>query len=191
MSQADLPARTNGPAGLDQLLSRPLTEADLDRATAGLALPLEERSRSRTSLLAVRAGGEILAVLATDAAKVVPPSAVHRVPHRTNAVFRGLANHDGELLLCMSIEAALGLPVADASAHRASVVVELGRERWAFGVEGVIGVTDVDATRMRQPPMTVSAAKSGCVRSLARIAEGEAIVLDVHSLCSVFRGATG
>ena len=191
MSQAGLPARIDGPAGLDQLLSRPLSEADLDRATAGLALPLEERSRSRTSLLAVRAGGEILAVHATEAAKVVPPSAVHRVPHRTNPVFRGLANHEGELLLCMSIEAALGLPVADVSAHRAFVVVELGRERWAFGVEGVIGVTDVDADRMRQPPMTVTAAKSGCVRSLARIAEGEAIVLDVHSLCSVFRGATG
>lgn len=191
MSDADLPVRLDGPAGLDQLLARPLSEADLDRATAGLALPLEERSRSRTSLLAVRAGGEILAVHATEAAKVVAPSSVHRVPHRSNAVFRGLANHDGELLLCMSIEAALGLPVAEVSAHRAFVVVELGRERWAFGVEGVIGVTDVDAERMRQPPMTVTAAKSGCVRSLAKIAEGEAIVLDVHSLCSVFRGATG
>ena len=191
MSQAGLPARAGGSSGLDQLLSRPLTDADLDRATAGLALPLEERSRSRTSLLAVRAGGEILAVLATEAAKVVAPSAVHRVPHRSNAVFRGIVNHDGELLLCMSIEAALGLAVPDAGAHRAFVVVELGRERWAFGVDGVIGVTDVDAGGLRQPPMTVTAAKSGCVRSLARIAEGEAVVLDVHSLCSVFRGATG
>ena len=100
MSQSNLPARTDGPAGLDQLLARPLTDADLDRATAGLALPLEERSRSRTSLLAVRAGGEILAVLATEAAKVVSPSAVHRVPHRTNAVFRGLANHTSEVRGC-------------------------------------------------------------------------------------------
>lgn len=75
-------------AGLEQLLTRPLTESDLDRATAALAAPLDERSRSRISLLAMRAGGEILAILAGEAAKVVPAGTIHRVPHRSNQIFQ-------------------------------------------------------------------------------------------------------
>ena len=177
-------------AGLDQLLARPLTEADLDRATAALAAPLEERSRARVSLLTVRAGGEVLAIAAREAAKVVPPAPVHRVPHRSNSIFRGIANHDGELLLCMSIEHALGLPAPAKREGGALVVAELGRERWAFQVDTVFGVNDVDEGNLRAPPMTLSAAKSGCARALARIDEGEALVLDVPSLFSVFRGAT-
>ena len=189
-------AGTGTGKGLDALLARPLSEADLDRATASLAAPLEERAHARTSLLAVRAGAEILAVRATETARVVPVSRVHRVPHRSNAVFRGIANHEGELLLCMSVEAALGLAprpdAGDSPAQPAAlVVVEHGRERWAFGVDAVIGVTDVAEGDMRAPPMTVSAARSGCVRALARIAEGEACVLDVAALAGIFRGATG
>ena len=178
-------------AGLDELLARPLSEADLDRATAALAAPLEEHSAERLSLLAVRAGGELLALPAREAARVAPPLPVHRVPHRTNEVFRGIANHDGELLLCMSIEAALGLPAPARREGGALVVAEHGRERWAFAVDRVIGVVDVDGRTLRAPPMTVSGAKSGCVRALVRLEEGEAAVLDAAGLCAVFRGAAG
>ena len=151
-----VPAASAG-TGLDQLLARPLGERDIDAATAELAAPLEHRSGSRVSLLAFRAGGEVLALRAEDTAKVVPCSPIHRVPHRGQPVFRGIANHDGELLLCMSIEAALGLARPGEAAPRAMVVAEAGRERWAFPVDGVIGVTDVDAASLRPPPMTVSA----------------------------------
>ena len=152
-------------AGLEQLLTRPLTESDLDRATAALAAPLDERSRSRISLLAMRAGGEILAILAGEAAKVVPAGTIHRVPHRSNQIFRGLSNHDGELLLCMSIEAALGIPAPAKRERSILVVAEQGRERWAFEVDSIVGVTDVDERSLRAPPMTISAAKTGCARA--------------------------
>lgn len=178
-------------AGLDQLLSRPLLDEDLDRATAVLAAPLAERSRARVSLLAMHAGGEIVAISANETAKVVPGAVIHRVPHRSNDVFRGITNHDGELLLCMCLESALGLPVPAERVRPTLVVAELARERWAFEVDSVIGVTDLDEGTLRAPPVTISSAKNGCARALARITEGEAVVLDVHSLFSIFRGATG
>jgi chemotaxis signal transduction protein len=184
-----VPAQAAG-TGLEQLLARPLADRDVDAATAELAAPLEHRSGSVASLLAFRAGGEILALQAEETAKVVPCSAIHRVPHRGHAVFRGIANHDGELLLCMSIEAALGLAAPADAAPRAMVVAEAGRERWAFPVDSVIGVTDVEAASLRQPPLTVSAARTGCARALFRIAEGEGVLLDVAMLASIFRGAT-
>jgi chemotaxis signal transduction protein len=142
------------------------------------------------SLLAFRAGGEILALQAEEIAKVVFCSVIYRVLHRGYAVFRGIVNHDGELLLCMSIEAALGLAAPADAAPRAMVVAEAGRERWAFPVDSVIGVTDVEAASLRQPPLTVSAARTGCARALFRIAEGEGVLLDVAMLASIFRGAT-
>ena len=180
-----------GETGLDALLARPLSDADLDRATAELAAPIEDRRGLRTSVLAARAGGELVAIAATSATKVIGPTSIHRVPHRSNAVFLGLANHDGELLLCASIEAALGLaPRAEGTAPAAFIVAESGRERWAFGVDGIVGVVDVGEDAMRSPPMTVSAARSGCVRALARLDEGEAIVLEVGALFALLRGAT-
>lgn len=185
-----LPVRT-GELGLDALLSRPLSDADLDRATAELAAPIQDRGGRRASLLTARAGGELVAIDASSASKVIGPATIHRVPHRSNAVFLGLANHDGELLLCASIEAALGLaPRAEGTAPAAFVVAESGRERWAFGVDAIAGVVDVGEGAMRSPPLTVSAARSGCVRALARVDDGEAIVLDVGALFALLRGAT-
>jgi chemotaxis signal transduction protein len=74
--------------------------------------------------------------------------------------------------------------------HCVLVVAEHNRERWAFIVDSVVGVVDVDERAMRAPPMTLSSARSGCARALATIDEGEAVVLDIHSLFSIFRGAT-
>jgi len=187
---AAAPGRTAG-AGLEELLARPLTDAELDRATAALAAPIAGRGGTATSVLVIRAGGELLALPSTETAKVVRTGRVHRVPHRSNDVFLGITNHDGEILLCASLEHALGLTPATAAERPATVVIGVARDRWAFRVDGVLGVADVPASAMREPPMTVSAARNGCVRSLARLPEGEASVLDTRALAALFRGALG
>ena len=177
--------------GIDQLLARPLLEADIDRATAALAAPLEEAARRRVRILAMRAGGEILAIPAREVAKVVPAGRIHRVPHRTGKVFRGIANHDGELLLCVSVEESLGIAAPAERARGVLVVAEQRRERWAFEVDAIVGVTDVDEASLRAPPLTLAAARSGCAASLVRIEEGEAVLLDTHALFAIFRGSLG
>ena len=182
----------SGHDGLEALLARPLAEEDLDRATAELAAPIELRSAERTSLLVVRAGGELLAVRSVDTALVAAPCPVHRVPHRSGAVFRGIANHDGEILLCMALEPALGLPAPTGPRPRAALVVVGGtRDRWAFEVDEVVGVVDVPAGAMRAPPVTVAVARNGCIASLGRVEHGEASVLDAGALAAIFRGAVG
>ncbi|MFM9097124.1 MAG: chemotaxis protein CheW [Phycisphaerales bacterium] len=178
--------------GLEALLARPLADEDLDRATAALAAPIERRSAERTSLLVVRAGGELLAVRSVDTALVAPPGPVHRVPHRRGPVVRGSANLDGEILLGMALEAALGLPAPAGARPRASLVVVGGtRDRWAFEVDEVVGVVDVPASAMRAPPVTVAVARNGCIATLARLEHGEASVLDAGALAAIFRGAVG
>jgi chemotaxis-related protein WspD len=174
---------------LAELMSRPLTDADLERATLDMAAPLDGASHDRFSMLLFACGTELFAVASTDIAKVVPGAPIHRVPHRTNAIFRGVCNRDGELLLCVDLEAALGLRSPPEGSTRVQVVVGALRSRWAFMVDRVIGVVDVSSTSMRQAPLTVGAARSGCVTALATTPEGTASVLDLPRLDSIFRGA--
>jgi hypothetical protein len=55
----------------------------------------------------------------------------------------------------------------------------------------VLGVVDVPAGAMRAPPVTVAVARNGCIATLARLAHGEASVLDAGALAAIFRGAVG
>lgn len=175
--------------GLEDLMARPLSDADIDRATLDMAAPLELASHSRKSMLVFACGSELFAVPARDVAKVVPDSPVHRVPHRSNAIFRGICNRDGELLLCMDLEQALGLAAPAAGCARVQVVVGSVRDRWSFLVDRILGVTEVGESGMSSAPMTVGAARRGCVTTLAQTPDGTASVIELPRLNAIFRGA--
>lgn len=185
-------------AGLRSIFAQPLTPADLDAATAALAAPLEADRGERVSLLVVQCGRERMAFRAEDVARVVAAAPSHRVPHRTNDVFTGIANHEGELLLCIRLERALGLAPADArdggdGAHaresRPLVVIEEARRLWAVEVDRIFGVEDVESVALRDPPLTVSAAHNGCTECLARIGDSDIVVLSAGAIGRVAKGA--
>lgn len=174
---------------LDELLARPLAEADLERATRDMATPLDALAATGYGMLLFVCGEEQLAVRASEVAKVVHETPVHRVPHRTSPIFRGLCNHDGELLLCMNLEQALGMPPHTGEQERLLVVVGTGRHRWAFAVDRIVGVVTVTEQAHRPAPVTVSAARTGCVTHLVDTVEGTAAVLDLARLDPLFLGA--
>ena len=57
--------------------------------------------------------------------------------------------------------------------------------------EALAGVLDVAEGGSREAPVTVTASRNGCVERLVSTDAGEAALLDVHGLASVFRGAVG
>lgn len=175
--------------GMEELMARPLADAELDRATLEMATPLAVRHGERGSVLVMHCGGELLAIRAADIAKVVPDSPLRRVPHRSNKVFLGLCNCDGELLLCVDLEASLGLPPCTSDAPRIRVVIGSGRDKWAFKVDRVVGVVEIDQTALLPAPATVSQARAGCVTHLAQTPEGAASLIDTARLAAVFRGS--
>ncbi|HAS83949.1 MAG TPA: hypothetical protein DCS43_15040, partial [Verrucomicrobia bacterium] len=79
---------------------------------------------------------------------------VHRVPFRSNAVFLGLVNVGGEMLLCASLQHALGLadkadvPPADKVSRWMLVAVWQGA-RWCFPVDQTDGITVCPATAVQ------------------------------------------
>lgn len=181
-------------AGLRSIFAQPLTPAELDAATAALAAPLEADAGERISLLVFECGGERMAIRAEEVARVVATAPMHRVPHRTNDVFAGVANHEGELLLCVRLERALGLSDAAVGAHRAAasrplVVIEEGKRLWAVEVDRIDGVEDVASSALRDPPLTVAASHNGCTECLARIGEADIVVLSGAAVGRVAKGA--
>ena len=107
---------------------------------------------------------------------------VHRVPHRSNDVLRGLVNLRGQLQLCFSLYGLLGVEDSSSKIHfpieatrggggaiglddskRAAVsdrlVVLRDRERsevWAFTADEVHGVEQIPRSDLRSVPSTLS-----------------------------------
>jgi chemotaxis-related protein WspD len=173
-------------ARMRALLDRPLAAADIAESTALVAAPAEVRGGATRSLLMFRSGDETLAIEAAAAHRVVRASVVRRVPHRSNEVFAGIANVGGDLLPVARLGAALGIGSSGAGTH--FIVVGPVSQRWAFGVDEVLGVRRIDDASLLPPPATVRHAADGCTAHLVAL-EAErthASVLDATKLALLF-----
>jgi chemotaxis signal transduction protein len=107
--------------------------------------PVAEAEAESTSVLVFRLGSEWFALPTDVLVEVTPPRPLHRVPHRDGGGLAGIVNIRGQLQLCMSLHAILGLPggptVTTAVVEPAArlLVVErggdAGLERWVLGVD--------------------------------------------------------
>lgn len=171
------------------LLDRPLPAADIDENTRLVAQPAESRESGLRSLLVFRVGDEHLALDAAEAHRVVPATAVRRVPHRSNAVFAGVANVGGELTLVADLAAALGVSRAGGPAATHFIVFGGPSSRWAFAVDSVVGVRRMPSGALLPAPATVRHAADGCAKELASLGGEDAAfasVLDPARLAAIF-----
>lgn len=96
-------------AATERLLDRAAPADYLEASARALAAPLADDGGARASALAFRLGDERFQPLSAGCVREVHvPPAVHRVPGRTNEVFRGLVCLRGELHLCADLYALLG-----------------------------------------------------------------------------------
>jgi chemotaxis-related protein WspD len=109
----------------------------------------------RVGVLMFRLGSEWLAIRTQAIAQVTTPRPVHRVPHRSNEIFSGLVNLQGQVQLCVSLHGLLG---ASASASSPRLVVLHDRDQaasWAFAADEVLGVQYVPRSNWRNVPSTL------------------------------------
>ncbi len=129
---------------------------DLAAATAAVA-------EDTVSVLVFRIGSEWFALRSLLFQEVAAYQKPYALPFRSGTLLAGLVNVNGELLLCISLEAALGLP---SEAKTQSVgrlrlcVVENARERFAFAVDEILGVRCVTRARLQPVPVTVAKSPS-------------------------------
>jgi chemotaxis-related protein WspD len=115
-----------------------------------------QREEKRVSMLIFRLETEWLAFRTQTVAEVTTPRPIHRVPRRTNEVFLGLVNLQGQVQLCVSLHGLLGITASSAPA-RLVVLRDRNRgENWAFVADEVLGVQHISRSRWRGVPATLT-----------------------------------
>lgn len=131
------------------LLNRKSPEGYLDFWTKRIARPPEVKLAGTRSIVIFRIGAEWLALPTEVFLEVVELRPIHTVPHRNDALVRGLAMVRGELIICVSLAHLLGMDAAPARSERKKgrsvydrlLVVGQNGERVVFAVEEVhVGV---------------------------------------------------
>jgi len=158
-------------AGRD-LLDRPIPEGLLEERAALMAQGKEAECARPISVMVFRIEGEFLALETQYFEQVAETTAVHRFPLRSNRVFRGIVNIDGELHLCFSLAGLLDLPPwdgADSAGPKTMARMMIIRKdggRFVFPVHEMCGVHRISSDEIRNPPATVSKGVTNLTRGL-------------------------
>lgn len=171
-------------AGLS-LLERLAPPGYLEDWTRLLTLEKEAPPSDTRSVVVFQLGSECLALptaLFKEAAEV---RVVHRIPHRSSSILKGLVNIGGELLLCVSIGDLLELEAAEgtgsASKHtgyKRMAVVDRSGERWVFEVDEILGVHRLAGAELQAVPVNVAKASSSYTRGVFLLRERKVALLD-------------
>lgn len=140
-----------------RLLDAPATDEYLAEAAQRYAQAKAERRATTQSAIIFRLAGEWLALRAAVFQEIAPLRTVHSLPHRRDPVVAGVVSIRGELLVCVALEAALGLPAAGAPSPRSRhAVLGRGAERLVFMAEEIAGLHRFDERELGPVPATLA-----------------------------------
>jgi chemotaxis-related protein WspD len=182
---------------------RPAPAGYLDAWQAILEEPEAAADTADTSVLVFRVDQEWLSLPTSALVEVTPSRTIHAVPHRSGTPLAGIVNVRGQLQLCVSLHAVLGLPggpqvgsaSGDGAADGAGRLIVLERaagqsvERWVVGIDEVAGVHRVGTSDLRPVPSTVSQAAARCSSALFEWQKRTVALLDDARLFEALREA--
>jgi chemotaxis-related protein WspD len=144
-----------------RLLDRDLPDGYREEWTDRLANRKDAERVETVSVIVFRLREELLAfktVFFQEAAEAAIP---HSIPLRTGEVFKGIVNINGELILCVSVAALLGITgeeggAVDRKVYPRLFVVSRNGQRFAFPADEVLGVHRFSLSLLQELPATVS-----------------------------------
>jgi len=145
------------------LLDREAPAGYLEEWLEHLAKERESAPGDTESVLIFRLEDEWLAMPTTAFKGVHPVCKVHRMPHRSDEVFLGLANLGGMLELCFSLKALFGMKgVVDPSRNAKPRLLSIERDaqRWVFEVDEIAGIARRQIKDSSNVPVTVANASA-------------------------------
>ncbi len=179
-----------------KLLDRQAPADYLDQWTELLAEQKTLRAGRTVSVVVFRVGEEWLAFRTVFLHTVCGVRPSHTLPHRTNPILQGMANIEGELLLCASLAGVLGIgapePRAAAEARRAArrMIVILGSDgRWVFPVHEVLGVRRLPEAALEEAPVTLTKAHTAYSKGVFSLGDFRVALLDEELVCNTLRRA--
>lgn len=137
------------------------------------------------SCMVFRIGTSFLAVPTNVVEVVAEDSAFHTIPQRRSGIALTLTNVRGELLLCVSLDALLGIgisaevnPSNGRKVHRRLIACRKQHERFAFPVDEIVGVEHYRADQINDLPATLAGSTSNYTRGLLTIRNRTIAFLD-------------
>jgi chemotaxis-related protein WspD len=154
-------------AGATQLLDAEVSEAYLAGHARHYAEAKEEARRRTNSVVTLRVAGEWFALATAVFREITSLRPVHSLPHRRDRIVTGLVNIRGELLICVSLAATLGLTGESGRERTARLaVVSRGSDRFVFVADEVGGLFRFDDAEIGPVPATLAHAQSAYTRGL-------------------------
>lgn len=167
------------------LLDREIPGDYREEVSEELAREAAQVAEETTSVLVLRVGSEWFGLRTEVFREILPYQEPYVLPFRSGALLAGLVNVNGELLLCISLEAALSLPPqgkAMPAGQARLCVVGNGDERFAFGVNEILGVRRVPRARLQPVPVTLAKLPSAQITSCFEVDGHNAGLMDEQRL---------
>jgi len=171
-------------SGGRNLLEREAPQGYLDLWTKILAESKEGIDTDTVPVVIFRISQEWLAFPTKIFREATDVKTIHRIPHRSNAVLRGLVNVRGELQLCFSLADLVGFSPGESEekAHRRSyprmAVIEKEGQRWVLAMDEIMGVYDLPKKSLQAAPVTVAKAGAAFTSGLFDYEQRQVALLD-------------
>lgn len=181
------------------LLDRPLPPGYREEWTGHFVDKKAAMVLRTLSVLVFRLGEEILAIPMRVLQEVTEWRIIRKVPHRRQGVVLGLVNVRGELIICVSIGATLGIvaapqPSTEPAAERRSsrlIIVKRDSDRFAFPVDEIFGIARISAGELKDLPATVVHGNRRCVGGMISWKGKSAGLLDEERLFDTLNRSLG
>jgi chemotaxis-related protein WspD len=151
-----------------RLFDREVPDNYLQEWTSHVAAKKKVTEIGTKSVVIFRIATEWLALPTEVFQEVVDQVVVRTLPHQRGGIVSGLVNVRGELLLCVSLRALLGLervaqpqPVDERISYRRVLICNRNGDRLAFRVDEINGVHRYHPRDLREVPATVAKASGG------------------------------
>ena len=125
------------------------------------------RSDQSLSVMIFRLASELFALPVGVFLEVSAPFVVHSVLRRSNALFLGMVNVRGEIMLAASLTHLLGLQLNPSPAGGAQTVGRMAvagapEGKWVFPIDEIYGIYLFNRDDVKEAPVVISNAASSC-----------------------------
>jgi len=165
-----------------RLLDAPVPETYLATNARHYAQAKAVARPGARSVVIFRLATEWLALPTAVFREIATARPVHSLPHRRDRVVTGVANIRGELLVCVSLAAALGIERAAAPDARLAVMSREGA-RFVFPADEIAGLHRFDDADLSPVPATLAHAQAAYTRGILTWQGRPVGVLDDELLC--------
>ncbi|NLO20349.1 MAG: hypothetical protein GX121_10845 [Ignavibacteria bacterium] len=145
---------------INKLISKEIQEAFFEKWTSQFSEEKEKTEDDSLGVLIFRVENKWLAIKADAFQEILDWKKTHSVPFRTNEVFKGIVNVNGELLLSISITGLLSIEkYKDSDIDLAKwkiIVIKKDQQRYAFEANEFIGVVKVPQSQIQKGRTTIS-----------------------------------